>query len=132
MSPLARSALTLGRHFLRALPGGIDRTEGRQLLADALVIGAALSTYAPASVAPVLAGALGWAGTAVVSPPVSADVALADLLDAVEASIVGASGPLVSGETPVAGTPRVQPPEIVVIEAIPVTESAPLTPPAEG
>ena len=87
MKPLARAGIRLGIHLLRSLPKGISGAEGRQLLSDALVIGAALAPHAPASVAPVLAGVLGWAGSAVVAPPVSADEALADMLEAVEAAI---------------------------------------------
>ncbi len=122
MTPLARSALTLGSHFLKALPGGISPAEGRQLFGDALVIAAALSPYAPAAVAPVLAVVFGWAGSAVASPPESVNAALASLLDAVLSATPGA-------EVPVAGTPRVrltladlQPVHIEAPEAAPLAE----------
>ena len=128
LPPLARSALTLGKHFLRALPNGISATEGRQLLADALVIGAALAPHAPASVAPVLAGVLGWAGSAVVSAPVSAEEALADMLEAVEAAMGTEAAPVPAPEP---GAGRVRPVVVEVVPLEPASEAIPTDVPTD-
>ena len=125
MNALAKSCLSLGKHFLRYFRGGIDKTEGRQLLSDALVIGAALSPYAPVSVAPILGGVLGWAGSAVVSAPVSAEEALADMLEAVEAAMGTEAAPVPAPEP---GAGRVRPVVVEVAPLEPVAEPTPAIP----
>ena len=139
MSTPLQLGLALAVKLASSLPGGINKAEGKTLAADTLTLASALAVrYAPPAVAGIVGAVLTWAASALASPPMTTGDALASLIAAVAPYAPGLdieAAPVPAPEPPVAGTSRARPetsPEIVVIESIPVAESAPLTTPADG